>query len=59
MVREEKKMTKYHQQAQATNQRRKVWRAEIKQEKSGSFTLTPEKIHKESSELGTTDAKSR
>lgn len=41
-------MTKYHQQAQATNNKRKTWRAEIKQDKKGMFTLTPAKVHKDS-----------
>jgi len=34
-------MTKYHQQAQATKNRRKVWNADIKQNDKGTFTLTP------------------
>tara|TARA_Y100000361_G_scaffold90804_1_gene80830 strand:- start:3588 stop:3731 length:144 start_codon:yes stop_codon:yes gene_type:complete len=40
-------MTKYHQQAQATNQKRKVWRAEVKQDDKGMFTLTPAKVHRD------------
>ena len=59
MVREEKKMTKYHQQAKARNNKRIVWRAELKQEKSGSYTLTPEKIHQKPVKLGSLDAKNR
>ncbi len=51
-------MTKYHQQAQARANKHKVWRAEIKQEKNGSFTLTPEKTHiTKTTKLGALDAK--
>jgi len=39
-------MTKYHQQAQATKNKRKVWNADIKQDDRGTFTLTPAKVHK-------------
>ena len=50
--------TKYHQQAQARANKRKVWRAEIKQETNGSFTLTPEKTHNtKTTQLGALDAK--
>jgi len=40
-------MTKYHQQAQATNNKRKIWRAELKQDDKGMFTLTPSKTEKQ------------
>lgn len=40
-------MTKYHQQAQATNKKRTTWRANIKQDDKGMFTLTPAKVHKD------------
>lgn len=39
-------MTKYHQQAQATNKKRTIYRAELKQNDKGLFTLTPAKVHK-------------
>jgi|TARA_B100000073_G_C23738323_1_gene572936 hypothetical protein len=41
-------MTKYHQQAQATNNKRTIYRAELKQDNKGMFTLTPVKVHKDS-----------
>ena len=37
-------MTKYHQQAQARNQKRFTYRAELKQDEKGSYTVTPEKV---------------
>ena len=40
-------MTKYHQQAQATNNKRTNYRAELNQDDKGMFTLTPEKVHKD------------
>ena len=39
-------MTKYHQQAQATNKRRRSWKANIKQDDRGIFTLKPVKTEK-------------
>ena len=48
MVREVQ-MTKYHQQAQATNNKRKIWRAELKQDDKGMFTLTPSETEKKTS----------
>jgi len=39
-------MTKYHQQAQATNKKRTTWRANIKQDDKGMFTLKTVKTEK-------------
>ena len=36
--------TKYHQQAQARAQKRTAYRAELKQDKKGAYTLVPEKV---------------
>ena len=52
-------MTKYHQQAQARSKKRISWRAELKQDKGGSYTLVPEKIHKESTRLGSLNKKDK
>ena len=36
--------TKYHTQAQARAQKRTAYRAELKQDKKGAYTLVPEKV---------------
>lgn len=41
--------TKYHTQAQAREQKRTSYRAELKQGTNGSYTLVPEKITSEKS----------